>query len=101
MKTKIVYFLLALCLSLPGVSASVKNAKPFVIPELKEWSGRAGEFTLNNQTQIRIPQGDADIKQVATAFAADIKELLNLDIEVVEGKQLIIVSIFVLKKIKN
>ena len=86
MKTKIVYFLLALCLSLPGVSASVKNAKPFVIPELKEWSGRAGEFTLNNQTQIRIPQGDADIKQVAIAFAADIKELLNLDIEVVEGK---------------
>ena len=36
---------LMLCLSLQ-LNAQNKNAKPFVIPELREWTGSTGEFTI-------------------------------------------------------
>ena len=52
---KRIYSLIALlCLVFQGIAA--QNAKPFVIPELKEWKGGTGELTLNEQTRIVYPQ---------------------------------------------
>ena len=45
-------YLLATLLCCFMTSIIAQNAKPFVIPELKEWKGSNGEFVLNEQTRI-------------------------------------------------
>lgn len=47
------------------------NEKPFVIPELREWKGGKGTFTLTENTRIIYPRNEAEVKQVAQQFAKD------------------------------
>ena len=49
------FYLLAILLCCM-TSIIAQNAKPFVIPELKEWKGSTGEFTLNENTRIVYPK---------------------------------------------
>lgn len=86
MKTRFFYLLLALLTLTTGVAAKEVNKKPFVIPELKEWKGSAGEFTLSTETQIAVPKGDVEVKRIALEFANDIETLLGFPVTVVEGK---------------
>ena len=44
-----------------------ENAKPFVVPELKEWTGREGAFVPGERT--RVVYGDDALGNVAAIFA--------------------------------
>ncbi len=61
-----------------------QNPKPFVIPELKEWTGKKGSFAPTAQTRIAY-EGEA-LKAVALQFAQDYEALCGQKLEVVAGK---------------
>ena len=61
-----------------------QNEKPFVIPELKEWKGGKGTFTLDSQT--RIVYENEQLADMARALAADCQALLGLHPEVTNTK---------------
>ena len=82
---KRIYTLAALlCCIVLGLSA--QNAKPFVIPELKEWKGATGEFTLNEQTRIVYPKNQPELQRIAQMVADDCKEMFNHTPAIAEGK---------------
>ena len=73
-----------LCCLLPSIFA--QNAKPFVIPELKEWKGSNGEFVLNEQTRIVYPKNQPELQRIAQMVADDCKEMFNYAPAIAEGK---------------
>ena len=73
-----------LCCLLTSVVA--QNAKPFVIPELKEWKGSNGEFVLNEQTRIVYPKNQPELQRIAQMVADDCKEMFNYTPTLFEGK---------------
>ena len=75
---------LLLCCFLTSITA--QNAKPFVIPELKEWKGITGEFTLNEQTRIVYPKNQPELQRIAEMVASDCKEMFHHTPVLVEGK---------------
>ena len=82
---KRLYSLIAmLCLVLQGIAA--QNAKPFVIPELKEWKGGTGELILNEQTRIVYPKNQPELQRIAQMVAEDCKEMFDYKPAVAEGK---------------
>ena len=64
--------------------ATAQNAKPFVIPELKEWKGAEGEFAISGQTRIVYEQ--EQLADVARAFAEDYRQLCGGTLTVTQGK---------------
>lgn len=70
-----------LCINLGLVA---QNAKPFVVPELKEWKGKAGAFVPGEQ--LRIVYDNQALRRVAEAFAADYQEMFGVEPQVVQGK---------------
>ncbi|MBR5542142.1 MAG: family 20 glycosylhydrolase [Bacteroides sp.] len=72
-----------LCSFLTSITA--QNAKPFVIPELKEWKGTTGEFTLNEQTRIVYPKNQPELQRIAQMVAEDCKEMFHHTPVLVEG----------------
>ena len=72
-----VYLLSCLCIE-------AQNPKPFVIPELKEWTGKEGRFTPSEET--RVVYCDEQLERIARQFAEDYETLLGRKLEVVEGK---------------
>lgn len=79
---KAILGLCLLCLTCVGVAA--QNAKPFVIPELKEWQGKDGAFVPSEKTCIVY--GNAALQSIAEAFAADWKEMFGNALQVKAGK---------------
>ena len=75
---------LLLCCFLTSITA--QNAKPFVIPELKEWKGTTGEFTLNEQTRIVYPKNQPELQRIAQMVADDCQMMFNHTPAIVEGK---------------
>ena len=73
-----------LCCLLPSIFA--QNAKPFIIPELKEWKGSNGEFVLNEQTRIVYPKNQPELQRIAQMVADDCKEMFNYTPAIAEGK---------------
>lgn len=73
-----------LCGNLMAIFA--QNAKPFVIPELKEWKGAKGEYMIGEHTRIVCKQGDPKLLQVAQSLAADYQTMFNKSLPVVQGK---------------
>ena len=76
---------LLLCLTLQ-LNAQNKNEKPFVIPELREWVGATGEFTITKETKIVYPKSQPEVAEVAKHYAWDIRKMTGMKLEVVEGK---------------
>ena len=70
-----------LCINLGLVA---QNAKPFVVPELKEWKGKAGAFVPGEQ--LRIVYDNQALRQVEEAFAADYQTMFGQAPQVVQGK---------------
>ena len=71
---KTLFLLLAamgLIIASPAFAAAQKNEKPFVIPELREWKGGNGVFTIGDATRIVYPKNNPQLEQVAKQFAAD------------------------------
>lgn len=60
------------------------NPKPEVIPELQEWHGESGMFLLRPTAQI---VADADLKDTAEIFAADLKDITGKELPVVTGTE--------------
>ena len=79
-------YLLASLLCCMIVSISAQNAKPFVIPELKEWKGTTGEFTLHENTRIVYPKNQPELQRIAQMVAEDCKEMFNYAPTILEGK---------------
>ncbi len=59
------------------------NKAPTVIPELREWKGHSGAFSISNSS--RVVYKDAKLKDVADTFAADYKKITGKDITVVKA----------------
>lgn len=70
-----------LCLSIVAIA---QNTKPFVIPELKEWKGKAGFFVPSAQS--RIVYGNVALQNVASQFADDYEVMFGIRPEVTVGK---------------
>ena len=70
---------------IPGTYAHEEgdNAAPTVLPELTEWKGHTGTFSIADTSKIVI--GDASLNDVATEFANDYKDLLGKEIQVEVG----------------
>lgn len=69
-----------------GCAAFAQNPKPFVIPELKEWKGKSGEFVPGKQAKVVCDAKNEDVLRVARAFAADYEQMFGKKLEVVSGK---------------
>ncbi len=85
---KTLFLLLAamgLIIASPAFAAAQKNEKPFVIPELREWKGGNGVFTIGDATRIVYPKNNPQLEQVAKQFAADYKEMFGKEIATAEG----------------
>ncbi len=65
---------------------SAVNEKPFVIPELREWRGGTGTFTIGESTRIVYKKGDAESEKIAKQFAADLSTMFGIKVETVAGK---------------
>lgn len=66
------------------VAVYAQNAKPFVIPELKEWKGKEGAFVPS--ADMRVVYADEALRAVAEAFAADYGQMFGTVPETVQGK---------------
>lgn len=73
-------------LTVPGTYAKADedNVVPMVLPELREWKGGEGNFTLTASSRIVI--ADASLQDTAKTFADDFKELTGKTLEVVQGE---------------
>ena len=91
---------LMLCLTLQ-LNAQNKNEKPFVIPELREWTGATGEFTITKSTKVLY---SADLADVAAQLACDYKKMTGTTLKTKKGnagKESIILAIANNDKIGN
>ena len=79
-------YILATLLLCCIINLTAQNAKPFVIPELKEWKGSTGEFALNEQTRIVYPKNQPELQRIAQLVAEDCKEMFNHMPTLFEGK---------------
>lgn len=75
---------LLLLLFCAQVAVYAQNAKPFVIPELKEWKGKEGAFVPS--ADMRVVYTDEALRAVAEAFAADYGQMFGTAPETVQGK---------------
>ena len=66
-------------ISTPNCTPS--KPKPFVVPELKTWSGAEGQTALSGRIVVK----NAKLKAVAAALAADYKEMFGKELTIVNG----------------
>ncbi len=74
-----------IAVTVPGTyqSAAGDNEAPAVLPELQEWKGRTGNFTLTDSS--KIVYADDDLKSAADEMAADYEDLTGKTITVIKG----------------
>lgn len=87
MKNRIMLLLAVVVLSVSAWAAPTgKNVKPFVIPELREWKGATGEFTITEKTRVVYPKKNAELAEVAKQLVCDYKKMTGVELQAVEGK---------------
>lgn len=72
--------------TIPGKNSpeESENVKPKVVPELAEWVGTNGSFTISDDSRIVInPAYKDDLAYLVKTFKADYQELTGKEIEVV------------------
>lgn len=79
--SKKILTLAACCMLSAGALWADINPKPFVVPELKTWSGAEGQTALSGRIVVK----NAKLKAVATALAADYKEMFGKELTIVNG----------------
>lgn len=67
-------------------ASAENNPKPFVVPELKEWSGKTGEFLLSSDTRLSFNSDNQEISRIAELFAADLQEMSGTGVAVEKSK---------------
>lgn len=88
------FFLTACCCVFFGCGWATPNGKPFVIPELKQWSGAEGMFRPSGHF---IVKGGRQAEAVAAMFAADYNDLVGKRLTQKSGKASAGDIVFVLK----
>ena len=79
-----------IAITVPGTHTATadENANPAVLPELAEWAGATGNFTISKNSRIVINAADKDtLSSMAETFAADYKDIVGNDISVVYGSE--------------
>lgn len=79
--SKKILALAACCMLSAGPLWADINPKPFVVPELKTWSGAEGQTALSGRIVVK----NAKLKAVAAALAADYKEMFGKELTIVNG----------------
>lgn len=79
--SKKILTLAACCMLSAGALWADINPKPFVVPELKTWSGAEGQTALSGRIVVK----NAKLKAVAAAVAADYKEMFGKELTIVNG----------------
>lgn len=72
----------AACLFSAGTLWAEINPKPFVVPELKTWTGAEGRVAPSGRIVVK----SSKLMAAAQALANDYKEMFGKDLQVVKGK---------------
>lgn len=77
--------LVIFCLTGSLTRAAV-NPKPFVVPELKQWTGKDGNFTPGKDTRIVCTSQNPELLRIARMFADDYQQMFGQTLTVAQGK---------------
>lgn len=77
--------LVIFCLTGSLTRAAV-NPKPFVIPELKQWTGKDGNFTPGKDARIVCTSQNPELLRIARMFADDYQQMFGQTLSVAQGK---------------
>lgn len=86
-KTIVSFLLLTACILFPGLQATAGvNPKPFVIPELRNWTGSEGTFTPTADSRIVYRANNNELAHIAQTLAADYQLMTGKTLSVATGK---------------
>lgn len=77
--------LVIFCLTGSLTRAAV-NPKPFVVPELKQWTGKDGNFTPGKNARIVCTSQNPELLRIARMFADDYQQMFGQTLSVAQGK---------------
>lgn len=82
---KALALLVIFCLTGSLTRAAV-NPKPFVVPELKQWTGKDGNFTPGKDARIVCTSKNPELLRIARMFADDYQQMFGQTLSVAQGK---------------
>ena len=82
---KALALLVIFCLTGSLTRAAV-NPKPFVVPELKQWTGKDGNFTPGKDARIVCTSQNPELLRIARMFADDYQQMFRQTLSVAQGK---------------
>lgn len=82
---KVLALLVIFCLTGSLTRAAV-NPKPFVVPELKQWTGKDGNFTPGKDARIVCTSQNPELLRIARMFADDYQQMFGQTLTVAQGK---------------
>lgn len=82
---KALALLVIFCLT-GSLSRAAVNPKPFVIPELKQWTGKDGNFIPGKDARIVCTSQNPELLRIAKMFADDYRQMFGQILSVVQGK---------------
>ena len=69
-----------------SLTRAAVNPKPFVVPELKQWTGKDGNFTPGKDTRIVCTSQNPELLRIARMFADDYQQMFGQTLSVAQGK---------------
>lgn len=82
---KVLCLLTVFCLT-GNLSRATVNPKPFVIPELKQWTGKDGNFIPGTDAKIVCTSSNPELLRVAQMFADNYQQMFGQALSVTERK---------------
>lgn len=82
---KALALLVIFCLT-GSLSRAAVNPKPFVIPELKQWTGKDGNFIPGKDSRIVCTSQNPELLRIAKMFADDYQQMFGQTLGVAQGK---------------
>lgn len=82
---KVLCLLTIFCLT-GNLSRAAVNPKPFVVPELKQWTGKDGNFIPETDAKIVCTSSNPELLRIARMFADDYQQMFGQVLNVTEGK---------------
>ena len=82
---KALALLVIFCLT-GSLSRAAVNPKPFVLPELKQWTGKDGNFIPGKDARIVCTSQNPELLRIAKMFADDYRQMFGQTLSVVQGK---------------
>ena len=82
---KALALLVIFCLT-GSLTRAAGNPKPCVVPELKQWTGKDGNFTPGKDTRIVCTSQNPELLRIARMFADDYQQMFGQTLSVAQGK---------------